>query len=72
MPWGTVLDDYMVWMEKHGRDYDHFHVSYDEIYSKHINKFVAVKNLKVCHDCNPLKLLELLRRMVLMTLTILL
>ncbi|HZH39351.1 MAG TPA: hypothetical protein VEX17_04740 [Bacillales bacterium] len=58
---GTLLDDDMEWMEKYGKDYDHFHANYDEIYSKHKNEFVAVKNLKVYHDANPLKLLKLLR-----------
>ena len=51
----------MEWMEKYGKDYDHFHANHDEIYSKHKNEFVAVKNLKVYHDANPIKLLELLR-----------
>ena len=57
---GTPLDDYIEWMEKYGKDYDYFHANYDEIYSKHKNEYVAVKNLKVCHDANPLKIMELL------------
>ena len=43
-----------------GKDYDFFHANYNDIYNKHKNEFVAVKNLKVYHDSNPLKLLELL------------
>ncbi len=58
---GTPLDDDMEWMEKYGKDYDYFHANHYELYSKHKNEFVAVKNLKVYHDANPLKLLELLR-----------
>ena len=57
----TPLDDHMEWMEKYGKDYDHFHANYDELYSKHKNEFVAVKNLKVYNDANPLNLLEILR-----------
>ena len=58
---GTPLDGDIEWMEKHGKDNDQFHANYDDLYSKHKNEFVAVKNLKVYHDANPLKLLELLR-----------
>ncbi len=55
---GTPLDDYIEWMEKYRKDYEHFHANYDELYSKHKNELVAVKNLKVYHDANPIKLLE--------------
>ncbi len=48
-------------MESYEKDYDYFYVNYGDLYSKHKNEFVAVKNLKVYHDANPLKLLELLR-----------
>jgi hypothetical protein len=48
-------------MEKYGKDYDYFRANYSEIYSKHKNEFVGVKNLKVYHDANPLKLKEILR-----------
>lgn len=40
MPWGTLLDDYIEWMKKYGRDYDHFHANYEEIYSKHKKEFI--------------------------------
>ncbi len=58
---GTPLDDYIEWMEKYGKDYDYFHANYKDLYDKHKNEFVAVKNLKVYHDANALKLLKLLR-----------
>ncbi len=48
-------------MEKYGKDYDYFHANYKDLYDKHKNEFVAVKNLKVYHDANALKLLKLLR-----------
>jgi hypothetical protein len=57
-----TIDDDMEWMEYYGRDYDYFHANYDDLYSKHKNEFVAVKNLKVYYDANPLKLMELLMR----------
>jgi hypothetical protein len=38
----------------------YFHTNYDDLYGNHKNEFVAIKNLKVYHDANPLKLLELL------------
>ena len=56
----TIYDD-SEWMGRYGNDYDYFHAHHDDLYSKHKNEFVAVKNLKVYHDANPLKLLELLR-----------
>ena len=56
-----TIDDDLEWLEVYRKDYDHFHAKYDEIYSKHKNEFVAVKNLKVYHGANPLKMLELLR-----------
>jgi hypothetical protein len=48
-------------MESYGKDYDYFHANFNDPYSKQKNEFVAVKNLNVYHDANPLKLLELLR-----------
>jgi hypothetical protein len=53
-------DDDIEWMEEYGKDFDHLHANYDDLYDKHKNEFVAIKNLKVYHDANPLKLLELL------------
>ncbi len=55
---GTPLDDDIEWMEKYGKDYEYFHANHKDLYSKHKNEFVAVKNLKVYHDTNPLKLKE--------------
>ena len=57
----TPLDDHMEWIEKYGKYYDPFQANHDELYSKHKNEFVAVKNLKVYPDSNPLKLMEFLR-----------
>ena len=48
-------------MESYRKDYDLFHANYNDLYNKHKNELVAVKSLKVYHDANPLKLLELLR-----------
>ena len=56
-----VLDDDLVWMKDYEEDYDYFHANYNDLYSKHKNEFIAIKNLKVYHDANPIKLLELLR-----------
>ncbi len=57
----TSLDDDSEWMEPYGKDFEYFHANYGDLYNKHKNEFVAVKNLKVYHDVNPLKLLHLLR-----------
>ncbi len=57
----TPSDDDTEWMEKYGKDYDHFHAHHDYIYNKHKNEFVAINNLKVYHDANPLKLMEQLK-----------
>lgn len=56
-----ALDDNLEWMEKYVKDFDYFHANRDEICSKQKNEFVVVKDLKVHHDANPLKLLELLK-----------
>ncbi len=39
-------DDDLAWMEECGIDYDHFHANYGDLFKKHKNGFVAVKNLK--------------------------
>jgi hypothetical protein len=49
-------------MISHRKDYDFFHANYNDLYSKHKNEFVVVKNLKVYHDAIPLRLMELLMR----------
>ncbi len=56
-----TLDDNLEWMKEYEKDFDYFHVIRDDLCNKHKNKFVAIKNLKVCHDASPLKLLELLK-----------
>ncbi len=43
------------------KDFKYFHAIYDDLYGKHKNEFVTVKNLKVYHDANPLRLMELLK-----------
>jgi hypothetical protein len=55
------VDDDSEWIEEYCKDFDYFPTIYDDPYGNHKNEFVAVKNLKVYHDANPLKLLELLR-----------
>jgi hypothetical protein len=56
-----TLDDYLGWMEEYERDYEYFQANYRNLYTKYKNEFVAVKNLKVYHDVNPLRLQEQLR-----------
>ncbi len=58
---GTPLDDDTEWMEKYGKDFDYFHANYDDLYNKYKIEFVAIKNLVVYHDANPLKILKLLK-----------
>jgi hypothetical protein len=53
-----TLNDDLGWMEEYGKDYDYFQAIVEDLYSKHKNEFVAVKNLKVYHDANPLGLQE--------------
>ena len=55
------MDDASEWMESYRKDYDYFYANYNDLYNKHKNEFVAIKDLKVYHDANPLKLFELLR-----------
>ncbi len=45
-------------MKDYRKDSDYFHANREDLYTKNKNEFVVVKNLKVCHDANPLKLLE--------------
>lgn len=47
--------------KEYGKDFDHFHANRDDLCRKHKNEFVALKNLTVYHDADPLRLLELLR-----------
>ncbi len=56
-----ALDDNLEWMKEYKKDFYYFHANYDGLYSKHKNEFVVLKNLKVHHDANPLKLMERLR-----------
>ena len=49
-----TLDDNLGWMEEYERDYDYFQANYKDLYTIYKNEFVAVKNLKVYHDVNPL------------------
>jgi hypothetical protein len=51
-----TLDDDLGWMEAYEKDYNYFHANRDELYSKYKKEFVAVKNLKVYHEANPLEL----------------
>lgn len=46
---------------KYGKDIDYLHANYDELYCKYKNEFVAIKNLQVYHNVNPLKLSEQLK-----------
>lgn len=60
-------------MKDNEKLFDDFHVISGDMLSKCKNEFVAAKNLKVCHDANPLKPLEIPNgQTVLMTRTILL
>ncbi len=47
--------------KEYGKDFTHFHANRDDLCRKHKNEFVVLKNLKVYHDADPLRLLELLR-----------
>jgi hypothetical protein len=64
IPISMALDVDLGWMEEYGRDYDYFRANYNDLCRKHKNEFVAIKNLKIYHDANPLKLIT----MVLLTL----
>ena len=56
-----TLDDDLGWMAEYGKDFEYYHANRDDLSSKYKNEFVAIKNLKVYHDANPLKLQEQLR-----------
>ncbi len=48
-------------MKEYDKDFDCFHANNGESITNIKNEFVAVKNLKVCHEANSFKLLELPR-----------
>jgi hypothetical protein len=48
-------------MDAYGKDFEYFQSSREHFYRKYKNEFVAIKNLKIYHDANPLRLQEQLR-----------
>ncbi len=58
------------WINDYEKDFDYFHVNRDNLCRKLKNEFIAVKSLKVYRDARPLRLQELLKEVVLLTLHI--
>jgi hypothetical protein len=58
---GIVIDnDELEQLREYDKDFDYFNDNYDELYRKHRNEFVAVKNRRIFNHKNPLGLLEIL------------
>ena len=56
----VVDNDDLEQIREYDKDFDYFNDNYDELYRKHRNEFVAVKNRRIFNHKNPLRLLEIL------------